>query len=1129
MLFDQFAIERASTPWAHFVHHCGRNDWQLHISRATLVRSPNPNSSVWPNLGKLIALFVFCALAACANVCAPVSVPANGPFPAIPANGVDGISWSVARVLWTSDASASVPATQQRIQYATAAEWANSPNTYSHVTAQTTQYAATATQNQSGIVSNLLPGTLYHFKAQSYQGGAWCAANDYTFTTLPKPAGQIIKPTLPVQVDTTRPAMNGTHWVYGTNCGSTAGTTYAIVTTNLQDCLNKMNAATGDDLGLPPAALGGPTVYPISQVFLHNSELAVSVSCTIAGSTCTQSGTAPANGSQIIFASSQYGVAPSPLNPGIPYKVINQSGSSFQLSYDGTTPITLLNTGSLVAYLPWPLTQPRMVIHSTAAANQLPPPGVRLGPDALAQYSPYMPNLQSLDPLSTALSFSPFTVNLTFENVAFSTDPSVAQNSNALDPAAFRFYMNTGLTNVGIIFDQCAFVPAPAPSRALGFIFNGINNAVVNSYVQFDFWQPHYYVPSSTLFSVSTPTTVTIPASTWSWVNANGTKSSCPNAGGTITISGTGSGSMYVWTNADCSSTAQLSNGLSASTTIPGLSITNAATPAYPSYNYTSVLGNGISTNAAFNLWGFAITNGAISTSATDISGNFYSPGRSTQAAEGSVGFYIAGYGPFKFDNNYIKGSGIGGVFWADDLTLGNTPCGTANPCPVQTVLGNLTVTRNTMTTDSNKFFYDSANWDGGNRYWRNINENKTGRYTLYDGNIIGPWGSQVGGGQCGLHETFTNLFVQIGSYPSYADSSDFTFTNNTCTGMPSPLFSTSYSWQFGYTAYPYPMKNVLLQNDLILNGNGYLGPRQNQPFRSDGHFMYGASGQIGGACGTGQLTNWGAPGENYQIDHITVFGQGGCFAPTSWYQDDLSSSGVTNSVLNLSSDATNAGLTASGVVFQPYGYLGGPCGAATLTGHNVYDCINNFQWGGNVILAMWTNSFPTSLVEYQTSDITNAQTYFTGYPASWPNASSIAGRTAQIGWFNTSTANFRLAARSPYISGSKTAIDGQDVGANMDVLEAHQGKVSNVRVLAPTSSSATVAFYAPDSFACGVDWASTAFFNGTGTWTRVTGTTGSPDPRIQSVSLTALPAHGLIYYRVNCAVMQPTGSIQLP
>jgi hypothetical protein len=121
------------------------------------------------------------------------------------------------------------------------------------------------------------------------------------------------------------------------------------------------------------------------------------------------------------------------------------------------------------------------------------------------------------------------------------------------------------------------------------------------------------------------------------------------------------------------------------------------------------------------------------------------------------------------------------------------------------------------------------------------------------------------------------------------------------------------------------------------------------------------------------------------------------------------------------------------------------------------------------------------------------------------------------------------MKSNSAYISGAKASNDGLDVGVNMDQLEQHQGKVSNVRVLATTSTSATIGLYAPDSFACGVDWGTSAFFTGSGTWTRVNGSTGNPDPRIQAVTLTGLPAHGLVYYRLNCAVMQPTGSIQLP
>src|SRR6202043_690864 len=95
-----------------------------------------------------------------------------------------------------------------------------------------------------------------------------------------------------------------------------------------------------------------------------------------------------------------------------------------------------------------------------------------------------------------------------------------------------------------------------------------------------------------------------------------------------------------------------------------------------------------------------------------------------------------------------------------------------------------------------------------------------------------------------------------------------------------------------------------------------------------------------------------------------------------------------------------------------------------------------------------------------------------------WPNANTLAGRAGQIGWFSQSAGNFRLQSNSPYISGAKATTDSLDVGADMDQLEQHQGKVSNVRAYNSTSTSTTIGLYAPDSFACGVDWGTSAFWN---------------------------------------------------
>ncbi len=611
-----------------------------------------------------------------ANVCTPLNAPANGPFPAIPSSGVDGISWSIARVSWTSDATASIPATQQRIIYATAAEWASNANVYPHTTAMASQTVTVSTTIQNGIVSNLLPNTLYHVKGQSYQGGAWCTAADQTFTTLPKPPG-LIKPTLPQSVNTSRPAMTGTHWVYGTaavsgytNCPSqTAGTTYAIVTANLQHCLDAMVTTNGDDLGLPPQALGGPSIYPISQANFHNSENAISL--TASGSMFTSAGATPANGHRLSWAGKQRIAA---------FQVQSIRGNAllrgqcFRLhvtlsATSGGTPITLTSAGAYgFLYLPWPITQPTSVIHSTAAPDQLPPVGVRLGPDALAQYYPYMPNLQAVDPLHGATSVSylqlgPLTENITFENIRFSVDPTVATSTNPTDPVAFKspIVVGTGnLATTGITWDQCAFDPGPAPTRVQAIALEGSNNSIVNSYVYLDFWQPHYQQTVKTYPSF-TSNVGTFPAFTWSYVGSAGTKVQCINAGGTVSLTGgTVTGAIYASVSSSCAVNIRATTGLTVSSTIPGSVITYSASPAFPTYTYTSPLGGTITTNAEFNWWNVVIITGTIANQTI----TFGYPGNSAQALEGAIGTTMDGYGPFKFDNNYIVGSAIGGIFY---------------------------------------------------------------------------------------------------------------------------------------------------------------------------------------------------------------------------------------------------------------------------------------------------------------------------------------------------------------------------------------------------------------------------------------------------------------------------------
>jgi len=148
---------------------------------------------------------------------------------------------------------------------------------------------------------------------------------------------------------------------------------------------------------------------------------------------------------------------------------------------------------------------------------------------------------------------------------------------------------------------------------------------------------------------------------------------------------------------------------------------------------------------------------------------------------------------------------------------------------------------------------------------------------------------------------------------------------------------------------------------------------------------------------------------------------------------------------------------------------------------------------------------------------------YSGSYPASfrWPAAE------ADVKWLNASLAapyNFRLRHDSPYISGgANRASDDMDAGVDMDALEAAQGRVSNARAWGLTASAANIAYLAPDSAACTVEYGTAATW---GTGTRVSDSGGD---RARNVPLSGLARGTLYHYRVLCAVEQPAGSFRTP
>lgn len=1054
---------------------------------------------------KKLILALFLVSPILANVCTPLNVAANGPFPAI-VNGIDSVGSTSLRFQWTSDINPNPPV-NSRVRYGT------SSGVYTNEVDLGNHGVTLSTQPQGWVLTNLIGGTTYYLKGETDQGVSgtpnWCTGPEVVVTTLPSPT-TLVMPTLPDVTFQPRPSLTGTHWVYNSNCG-TSGTT----TVRLQDCYTK--AQPGDDITLDP------NTYQALQVTLPSNPNAISISCSLTGSLCTQSGTAPTNGTAIVFSDG----APSPVNPAVQYKVINSSGSSFGVSYDGVNPITFLNTGSSPMYMTWNNFQnpSYIVTKSSANPNNLPPLGVRLGQDSLNQYLPYMPNIQSLDPIlnqGSVFAYSKFSIGYYWENITFSTDSSVA-SATPLDPVTFNAYIQTNISQNKIAWDQCAFIPAAPPSRSTIAIISGSNIQMTNSYQSgLDFWEPHYY---ATNLNTVTPTTLTFPSFIQSWVIAGGTngvgqKKSCSNSGGVFTITGgTPSGYIYYYMNADCSIVAQVPTGLTATTTVPNMTIQAVATPSFPQTTYTSVVGFTRQVNSAIPLLNIPITSGLIT--ATNPSMQYpwqFQPGKSSQVYQSGGGIYLSAISHLYFDNNEHVGSELTGVFWADDLTNQTSVCGSTNPCPNQYVAGNLLVSKSTVRAN-NCFLYSNPCWNGGNYYYRNMGEAKVGRYTKINGNKFGPFSAQVGEGESGLHEVFGSYV----GFVNYNDSSDLTYTNNTVYNTASSGLTTNGPFTLNpIVIAPYPMRNLLFKNNLFINNNGYVNVSPNQPLNSDGHVQYSNSVQ----CPTGGVMNFSAPGENEIVQNNTFWGQGGCLALILASYGTLNQATITNNIFNLVDDPHNPGATVAGTYWNNNGLTNTTCTSPAI-GQTLLACMNGTLFKNNIMLATYKNSWPPSLTEYTTSDITNVQTTYyssSNYPNFWPNANTLNDRANSIGWMGYANNNFRLTSSSSYRSG----VLGYDVGVNQDTLDAAQGNVSNIRVLSVSSTSAVLAFFSADGFTCGVDWGTSPFYNGGSSWARVTGTVGA-DARIQSITLSGLPAHNLIYYRLNCDAMQPTGTIQLP
>jgi len=233
---------------------------------------------------------------------------------------------------------------------------------------------------------------------------------------------------------------------------------------------------------------------------------------------------------------------------------------------------------------------------------------------------------------------------------------------------------------------------------------------------------------------------------------------------------------------------------------------------------------------------------------------------------------------------------------------------------------------------------------------------------------------------------------------------------------------------------------------------------------------------------------------------------------------------------LGFSNDNNGGGATAYG--------CGAPNSPLSTYITNAGDAItktwNNYTWSGNWLLGGYSDSMlQTSLTNAQLTSIASSWSGLPGTGFINPAAcNSITCRHANIGWLRPSSdapyttpwhpTNYLMATGSSYLAGGTNhGTDGKDIGANIQQMIIEQGNVSSLHFIPP----ATVAFIAPTTTTCTVDWSADSF----STFHRFT-PTNSPANRTQSVALTGFPGSGTpLQARTNCTGVNQIISFTVP
>lgn len=1007
----------------------------------------------------------------------PLVLMTTGAFaqaPTVTLTGTDGLSHSVVRLGF--DASASF--NYARVRYAV------SPAVCTTGTGGSLQPFEKGGTYYTGvkiIVAGLTPATTYNLCPEiSADGVTWSSGVGVTITTLPLPAVHPALPIPPATFDTSYPDTSSyASYTVASDC-SDIGTAYtaALARQATQGTVISIPAGTVCNYGNYQFAGKPPDV----QTWLP-ANVNVTANTIALGGTPTLT-----ENQRVVFGRSYATLVSYPASTSCEFgngivsgqvyyvHVVDSTTNTIQLKCgdDATTMVFTTqgaNNSQGFYWAPFPRLLQYIIVRSATPDAQLPPEHTRITPawqSKMASFVSPLSNLGVLNFTSTVLMFGNDDGN--YENMVSCirigpgievTTADSPEAHTASDPLTWFNLIVSYPNDSNIIFDRDYIHGQGTPNRITrGWFWDGANVALVDSYLdRLVYFHSEYTGLTATQTGSAT---LTVAAGLH-----NMGQGPVPVSGPrTISIAGSGSGRAFIGLD--------MTNSNAFTIWLPSALTATCTGGSCASGTVTGTTNNSCGNSDAWqkdsagqtNVGVIAcvdITNGAITSVIAADSRD------SVAGSQEGSSFMIGGNGPgpYMAINNHFEGAGL---TWHHDDSGGTVH-----------IRGDYTYLRNYFTAPLT-YMYGSNTSDGLSYFMRQPLEWKSGRRINFNGNIMdGEW----------VEITPSSVFIALTS-ANGEGITDVDFQNNTFRHGPG---ITNTGIATAGSGYPQtlPVPRFRFQNNLAWDiGNSYYWvPRQTNP--PTGWLLEGPNGN-----------------EDIIINHNSFIGNTGRSSTVMWaFDTNTEGVSVTNNIFYIASNYQ--GLAQDGDV---------PANACSgLLGKALADCkfTPSYVWTNNLMIG---------------NGVTQAQvmSYWPILKNYFPSNQALS----DVGWFNyqvpvtvlgnTQHTDYHLKAN--WCAGcGNPASDGRDIGADIDALEVAQGAVKLVG--APeaqlTQTSAAIAFVAPDSVGCPVDYSSSdpAVIS---SFTRVADGGGA---RVRSIPLTGLASGTVYYYRVNCAAEQPTGILR--